>query len=410
MTRSESLGGRIVKAYLLFAAAFSLFFAVVAVLVVEGIEQRMVFDRLEGVAAWAAPRHAARLPVEMPAGLSFHQGHEIPLSMRGLSPGIHHIVVDGVGLHVFAGATKTGPHVTVDHESDYEKVELAVYSMLMLCLIAFMALSIALGRFMARRFVTPIEDLSTAVLERRPDLPLLDNQDELGILARAFRGHTGELNEFLERERAFTGDVSHELRTPLTIISGAAELLMLDHQATPGSLAASERIYRAAREAAQSVDILLLLARDPGSIEPEQIAITSLLEEEVQLHQGLVANKPVTLTFDGGIDFTILAPRRLVAAAIGNLIRNACLYTDQGQVGISVHERSVLVRDSGRGIPPEVLQLLSGEAGAHRLRGSEGTGLGLALVKRICRQLNVTLEVLPVESGGTVFKMKFCEV
>lgn len=407
MTRSESLGRRIVKAYLLFAAAFSLFFAIVAVLVVEGIEQRMVFDRLEGVAAWAAPRHAAGLPVEMPVGLSFHQGDEIPLSMRGLSPGINDIEVDGVGLHVFAGANEAGPHVSVDHESDYEKVELAVYSMLMLCLIAFMALSIFLGRFMARRFVTPIEDLSTAVVERWPNLPLLDNQDELGILARAFRDHTSELNEFLERERAFTGDVSHELRTPLTIISGAAELLMLDHRGTPGSLAASERIYRAARDAAQSVDILLLLARAPESIESEQIAMTSLLEEEVQLHQGLVANKPVTLAFDGGIDFTILAPRRLVAAAIGNLIRNACLYTDEGRVSISVHQRSVVVRDSGRGIPAEALQMLSNESGAHRLSGSEGTGLGLALVKRICRQLNVTLEVLPVESGGTLFRMNF---
>jgi signal transduction histidine kinase len=407
MTRSDSVGTRIVKAYLLFAVAFSVFFAVVAAVVVEGIEVRMVDDRLEGVAAWALPRHAARLPVEMPAGLSFHRGNEIPLSMRALTPGIHDIDVDGIGLHVFAGQDGNGPFVAVDHESDYEKVELAVYSMLLLCLLAFMAMSLMLGRYMARRFVTPIIDLSTAVRERRPDLPLLDHNDELGILARAFAEHTAELKQFLERERAFTGDVSHELRTPLTIISGAAELLMLDHQAQPASCAASERIYRAAREAAQSVDVLLLLARSPELIEAEQFTLAPLLQEKVARYQVLVANKSVTLEFAGGADFTIWAPRQLVAAAIGNLIRNACLYTDQGVVSVSLEGRFVVVRDSGRGLPSAVLQMLASDKNGTRLRGSEGTGLGLALVKRICVQLHARLDVSPQEGGGTIFKIFF---
>ena len=407
MTRFESLGKRIVKAYLLFALTFSLFFAVVAVVVVEGIEQRMVFDRLEDVAAWAIPRHAAGLPVEMPAGLSFHRGDAIPLSMRGLSPGIHDFDVDGVGLHVFAGADQAGPFVAVDHESDYERVERAVYSMLLLCLLGFLAMSVMLGRYMARRFVTPIVDLSTAVGERRPDLPLLSNTDELGILARSFADPTGELKEFLERERAFTGDVSHELRTPLTVISGAAELLMRDHAHEPASYAASERIYRAAREAAQSVELLLLLARAPGMIESEPLSMEALLGEEVTRHQALVANKPVALVFDGGDDFTITVPPRLAAAAIGNLVRNACLYTDQGTVRVSMQGRSVIILDTGRGLPDAVLHMLSSQAVGERLRGSEGTGLGLALVKRICRQLNATLEVMPQSAGGTMFKIHF---
>ncbi len=42
-----------------------------------------------------------------------------------------------------------------------------------------------------------------------------------------------------------------------------------------------------------------------------------------------------------------------------------------------------------------------------RLRGSEGTGLGLALVKRICRQLNAVLKVAPVNGGGTLFTITF---
>lgn len=410
MTHFESLGKRIVKAYLLFAVAFSLFFAVVAVIVVEGIEQRMVFDRLEEVAAWAAPRQAAGIPVEMPTGLSFHRGADIPLSMRALPPGIHDMDVDGVGLHVFSGSDQRGAFVAVDHESDYEKVERSVYSMLLLCLLAFVAMSSVLGRYMARRFLTPIEDLSTAVLERRADLPLLENKDELGILARAFNDHTTELKAFLERERAFAGDVSHELRTPLTIISGAAEVLMIDGQDRPAAFAASERIYRAAREAAQSVDILLLLARDPASIESEQVSMAALLADEVERYQALVAGKPVTLAFTGGSEFTVNAPPRLVAAAVGNLIRNACLYTDQGQVSVSLDGRSVVIQDSGRGVPTEVLAMLSSASDAHRLRGSEGTGLGLALVKRISRQLDARLQVVSTAGQGTTCTLHFPQI
>ena len=61
MTPFESVGKRIVKAYLLFAVCFSVFFMAVTVLVVEGIEVRMVERRLEEVAAWASPRPTCAL-------------------------------------------------------------------------------------------------------------------------------------------------------------------------------------------------------------------------------------------------------------------------------------------------------------------------------------------------------------
>ncbi|MEJ7807399.1 MAG: ATP-binding protein, partial [Telluria sp.] len=99
--------------------------------------------------------------------------------------------------------------------------------------------------------------------------------------------------------------------------------------------------------------------------------------------------------------------RPLVAAAIGNLIRNACLYTDQGTVSVSIDVGAVLVRDTGRGLPAAVLAMLAEDTPGQRLSGSEGTGLGLALVKRICRQLNATLQVSAHTGGGTLFRVNF---
>lgn len=407
MTRFESIGTRIVKAYLLFALGFSVFFMAVAVVIVEGIEVRMVDRRLEEVAAWASPRHAGGLPVEMPAGISFQHGNAIPPSLRNLPAGISDVEADGIGLQVFSGRDSGGPYVVVDHESDYESVERLVYSMLLLSLLGFLAMSVGLGRYMARRFVGPIVELSQAVVDRKDHWPQLDTNDELGILARAFAAHSNELKVFLERERAFTGDVSHELRTALTVISGAAELLELDQQAKPAARAASERISRAAREAAANVDILLQLARAPESIECELFPIEPMVQDEVQRGQALVSGKPVRLEYGGGGDFLVRAQPRLVAAAIGNLVRNACLYTDQGAVSVLLAGRSVLVRDSGRGLPTPVLDMLTGDDPGPRLQGSEGTGLGLALVKRICRHLGATLAVASAPNGGTIFTVTF---
>lgn len=403
----KSLGRRIVNAYLLFALGCCLFFAIIAAVVVEGIEIRMVDERLREVAAWASPRHAANLPVEMPTGLSFYHGESIPLSLRNVSEGVQEMQVDGIRLHVLAGQNATGPFVVVDHESDYHSVELAVYSLLGAGFLGFLAMSLVLGRFMARRVVTPIVSLSTAVAGRRSDLPLQDNHDELGILARAFAGHTNELQQFLDRERFFTGDVSHELRTPLTVISGAAEILMAETREMPALHAPVERIVRSSQNAAETVSILLLLARAPELIESDMLSMAQVVRDEVARHQPLVSNKDVRLVGVTATDFSVRAPGQLVSAAIGNLIRNACSYTDEGTVTVSLGDSAVVVHDTGRGLPPAVQAMLRGDLDGAALRGSEGTGLGLALVRRICQYLGATLNVASASGNGTVFTIVF---
>jgi signal transduction histidine kinase len=212
----KSLKRRIIVAYLLFALVASIFFAIIAAIAVEGIEVRLVDERLKEVAAWASPRHAAGLPIEMPAGLSFHHIEDAPPPLRSLAPGMHEKTIDGVDLHVLVGNDVHGKFVVIDHATEYEKIELVVYSMFALGFIGFLICASLLGAFIANRLITPIMSLTQAVKAGESALPLQDSADELGILARAFVARTAELTEVLDRERFFTGDVSHELRTPPT--------------------------------------------------------------------------------------------------------------------------------------------------------------------------------------------------
>ena len=401
----ESLRRRIVVVFVSFGVVLSLFFAVIAAVAVEGIEVHLVDNRLAEVAQWALPRQAAGLAVDLPAGLRFHRGDAIPRSLRGLPAGVSEVDVDGIGLHVLSGRDRAGAWVVVDHESDYEKVELVVYAMFLALFIGFMILAAALGSFVARRVVNPISELADAVTHGRTSLPLLERRDELGILARALDAHTAELRAFLDRERHFTGDVSHELRSPLTVIMGAAEILMANASGDATRVPA-ERIYRAAHEAAECVTVLLLLARAPALEGLPPVAIDAIAEREVARYRSLVDAKPVTLDYRGGHGFAVQAPAELCAAAIGNLVRNACQYTGQGAVSVSLEPGRVVVEDTGPGLPAPVRAMLARSA-ALPSRGSSGTGLGLSLVLRICEYLGATLVHAERPGGGSRFTIDF---
>jgi signal transduction histidine kinase len=184
---------------------------------------------------------------------------------------------------------------------------------------------------------------------------------------------------------------------------GAAEILM--QEAAPAVRAPAERIYRAAREAAESVTVLLLLARasELGTLPP--VDVHAVAEDEVEKYRVLVAGKPVALRFLDGPLLAVRAPRELVAAAIGNLVRNACQYTDRGEVLVRLLPGRVVVEDTGPGLPPAVVATL-GSGGAPS-SGSGGTGLGLALARRICDFLGAGFAYEARQEGGSRFTISF---
>lgn len=406
MRPASSLSRPIVVAFLLFGVVLSLFFAGLAAVVVEGIEVHLVDERLGEVEKWARPRAAAGLPADLPAGLRFHRGEDIPLSLRGLPAGVGEANVDGIGLHVLSGTDEAGPYVVVDHESDYEQIEVLVYSMFAAFFAGFVILAIFLGRFVGRRIVTPLRELADAVGSGGFLLPHTDRADELGVLARALDAHTTELREFLDRERFFTGDVSHELRTPLTVIMGAAEIL-IENGTDRAVRAPAERIYRAAQEATECVTVMLLLARAPELALFAPVSIPDIARRETARYQNMVADKPVTLTCVGNASFSICAPAELCVSAVANLIRNACQYTEQGEVTVLIEAGRITVEDTGRGLPEAVRQTLGEGAQGIPSSGSAGTGLGLSLVKRICEYLGATLVYENRQPGGSRFTIIF---
>ena len=400
------LSRRIFSAFTLFGLVLAACFSALVAVAVEGIEVHLVDNRLAEVEKWALPRDAAGIEVDLPSGLRFHRGEDIPKSLRGLRPGISDSTFGQENLHVLAGADQLGPYVVVDHGSDYEDVELVVYSTFAAFFACCVLSAAALGGFFGRRIVSPISELAAAVAQGAPVLPLTDRNDELGFLARALEAHTEQLRRVFDRERFFTGDVSHELRTPLMVITGSTETL-LEGEIDDHRRAAALRVYKAAQEAAECINVMLLLAREPELGHFDPVSIGAVARKETERYQSLVTDKPVQLHCVGSSPIIVRAPAELCRSAVSNLIRNACQYTEQGAVTVVLDGTCLIVEDTGPGLPEAVQRTLEQGDRTAPSSGSAGTGLGLSLVKRICDYLNASFEYEARHGGGSRFTIRF---
>jgi signal transduction histidine kinase len=102
------------------------------------------------------------------------------------------------------------------------------------------------------------------------------------------------------------------------------------------------------------------------------------------------------------------APEAAVAVALGNLIGNAVKYTAQGEVIVRLLPDAVQVVDSGPGLTPEDAARLfeRGYRGTHA-EHSQGGGIGLSIVRRLCALYDWNVRVIPGDERGVVATLMF---
>ena len=410
MWLDRSLRGRIVAAYALLAVAVCSFFAVVVFFAVQEVEKYLVQKRLASIAEWHLARQLRGIAAELPPGLAVFAGSAVPASMRALPPGFHELAAGRRTLHVLVGTGGNGVQfAAVDEISDFERIEREVLRALGAGVLVSVLLAALLGRMTASRVIRPVTALADAVRqdaldERAPSIAL---NDEIGMLARAFAARTAELKRFLVRERLFTGDVSHELRTPLAVILGASEVLSARLGDRSDLAALVERIQRAARDTTDRVGALLLLSRAPDALDAPRLALLPLVQLEIERCSPLLSGKPVQLAFEQQEEAWTFARPELAGMAIGNLLRNACQYTEQGKITVRLKAGSLVIEDTGPGLPESVRAQLF----ERFVRGADdkesGAGLGLAIVKRIVEHLGWDIRIEASDSGGSRFVLSF---
>jgi PAS domain S-box-containing protein len=220
-------------------------------------------------------------------------------------------------------------------------------------------------------------------------------------------------SEFLSR-------MSHELRTPLNAILGFGQLIELDAN-TPGLRESGDQILKAGRHLLALIDEVLDITRIESGrlhISTEPVAIGDLAREIIDLVAPLATPRAVTLSAErlstdptGDAETFVHADRQRLKQILLNLVANAVKYNrESGRVDIGCEHVPndrvrIVVEDTGPGIAADKLPRLFtpfDRLGAEQL-GVEGTGLGLALSRRLAEAMGGRIGVESTPGAGSKF-------
>ncbi|KRG62108.1 histidine kinase [Stenotrophomonas terrae] len=337
----------------------------------------------------------------------------VPEPLRGLAPGFHEL-------------RSSDELVLVDQQAD-ERLYLVFQRSpahrvvfwfgVLLILLAIHAVSWLTYRA-SSRLVAPVSWLARKVSlwdPRHPDAAELaperlppEVQGETRQLALALHRMAGKVTDHVARERNFTRDASHELRTPLTVIRMASDMALADSGLTPRLQRSLQRIQRAGRDMEAVIDAFLLLAREVD-VEPqsELFDVGEVVRYEAANVEELLQGKSVQLRVLVEGNPMLMAPPRVMHVVVANLLRNACLYTDAGEVEVRVTAEQVVVRDTGIGMSHETLARIFEPF--YRADGGrqQGVGLGLPIVRRLCERCGWRIELESREGQGTTATLHY---
>lgn len=270
-----------------------------------------------------------------------------------------------------------------------------------------------IGRYAGGRILRPLRELAdSAGRIAAGDLTVrvaATGDPDLDPIGDSFNGMAVAVQSRIEREQRFAANVSHELRSPLTSVLGTAELLERRKGTLPerdGELVSV--LARQVRRLSQTVLDLLEISRvtADADLQVETADLAALCRDVVRersLEESLVVGDRPLVRID---------PRRFERIVV-NLVDNAERH-GQGLRAIVIDASDGVVRlhvdDAGPGVPPEEAESLfepfaRGTAG----KGSEGAGLGLALVREQCRVLGATVDVERAPAGGARFTVTLAE-
>jgi len=420
MSAKRSLRNRVAVTLAVFGGVVSLMLAFIVHLASQDLERRLIDETLTAELDDYVARRARNpqsLPERTATILAFvvspgNHRAEVPRVVAELPPGRHPLELDGVPYRAAVREVGDQRFVVLYDVSALKRREQGFLLLLAGSVILITLISALAGRWLAGRTIAPVTELVQRVAERSPEAdpppPLADAfpWQEVQQLAHDFDIYLQRLHDFIERERLFTGDVSHELRTPLAVIKGATELLLDDPALDQRNQLRVARIGRAVAEMGEISGALLALAReqDGAPVHPGRCDAEAVARELIERYQSLLRGKELKLSLQVDEPPQVTADHAVLAMVLGNLLRNALSFTETGEVRVHLASDRIRVEDTGQGIDETTAPQLF----RPYVRGenSQGAGLGLSLVQRLCERQGWSVSLANRPSGGTVAELR----
>lgn len=210
-------------------------------------------------------------------------------------------------------------------------------------------------------------------------------------------------------ERQFVTNAAHELRTPITTIMGAVDVLLEEEDANRDDRKRFlEHIATASRRLERLTNSLLVLARvqtGEQQLELDPVALAPLLSE---IAAELTPKDSVSVSVECDADVSVLADRELLRHALINLAANAARHTGSGRIVLSAgadgETVTIELRDTGSGIAASEQERIF-DRFYRGQRGSNGFGLGLAIVRQAVAAQGGQTEIESIAGVGTTARI-----
>ena len=297
-----------------------------------------------------------------------------------------------------------------------------------IALVVGMAAALILALFgswvAARRIIKPLRSINERarkitdgrsnpkIVVRSRAAEVQDLTASLNRMSSQFRSKINELERLSNLQSEFIGNVSHEVRNPIFAISGYLEAL-----ATPVLKPEQQKKY--AEKALVNLERLSNLFNDlieiarleyrEDMIRKGEFELSELSFELEELLRPKAEKKGLKLEINH-TKLKVYADRDRIRQVLVNLIENAIVYTDEGEVKFKYRRRRdkarIEVVDTGRGIPEDHLERVFERfyrVDPDRSRKSGGTGLGLSIVKQILHAHDEEIQVESTIGRGTRF-------
>lgn len=235
---------------------------------------------------------------------------------------------------------------------------------------------------------------------------------------------------------AASNNIAHELRTPLAAVSIATSAvqrflpgLVASHRAASAAglavedlrdahLARLERaldtVEREVIHANTVIDMLLIAARPIGELPLERLSARDCTEEALQRYPFASQHERERVRLSVGSDFALLGSRLLLVHVLFNLTKNALFHTSRaghGTIELVVEAddggHRIVCRDSGPGIPPDVLPRIYERFFSSATDYSTGLGVGLAFVRNALAHMHANIHCRSEPGRGTEFTLTF---
>lgn len=267
-------------------------------------------------------------------------------------------------------------------------------------------------RSMMRR-IEAINNTSNAIvrsgdLSRR--IPQRGSNDDLDQLTGNLNGMLYRIEDLMTGVRQVSDSIAHDLRTPLTRLRNRLELAKIGDGDEASQQQTIDRALEEVDDILNTFNALLRISRiETGDAKRDfkSLNVGEICTDVVELYEPVAEAKDISLHLESHYDTTakISGDRNLIFQALANVVDNAIKFSEpESKVSISLlseNSRIVLsIADKGPGIPEESHErVFERFYRGDKSRGSEGNGLGLALVKAVCRVHDADVQLAALDPG-----------